>query len=130
MATSTSNERFARKHLSALSKITMATMLISALCLVALKIITGIGNTQTIAVILAVAALLIVTRVRWLPLVGSLISGFLLFVLLFMLHFVVEVLTHPQYAMKPIEVPVIVILLVSLAVSLVTGIVATVKNYI
>jgi hypothetical protein len=129
MDTPTTSQKITRKYLPTLSKVTMVTTLVSALCFVSLKIITGIGTTQIIAGILVVVALLIVTRIRWVPLISGLLSGFFLFILLFSLHFVTELLTHPQSAMSPLEVPVIVILLVSLALSLIIGIAATVQNY-
>lgn len=129
MDTPTTSQKITRKYLPTLSKVTMVTTLVSALCFVSLKIITGIGTTQIIAGILVVVALLIATRIRWMPLISGLLSGFFLFILLFSLHFVTELLTHPQNAMSPLEVPVIVILLVSLALSLIVGIAATVQNY-
>lgn len=129
MATSTTSHRFTHRRLSVWSKLTIISTLVSALCFVALKIITSIGSTPVIAGILAVAALLIATRVRWVPLLSSLLSGLFLFVLLFSLHFVVELLEHPQYAMSPLEVPVIVILLAHLAFSFIVGVVATIQNY-
>lgn len=130
MATqSTSRPTFRRKLFSVWSTITIVSLIVSAASFMALKVITSIGNTQFIAILLALAALLVATRIRWMPVVGSVLSGFFLVVLVFFLHFVVLLLTHPQYAISPYEVPVIVVILASLAVSFVTGIVAAVRNY-
>lgn len=129
MDTPTTSQKITRKYLPTLSKVTMVTTLVSALCFVSLKIITSIGTTQIIAGILAVVALLIATRIRWVPLISGLLSGFFLFILLFSLHFVINLLAHPQNAMSPVEVPIIVILLVSLALSLIVGIAATIQSY-
>jgi len=113
-----------------LSTIALLALLGSGICFLALRIITNIGSgSPVIAAILVLSAVLIATGIRWMPLLGSLLSGFFLIVLLFFLHFVVLLLTHPQYAVNQFEVPVIVLLLTCLGVGFVAGIGATVQNY-
>jgi len=125
-----------RQRLSAVSKFNVAALFgLTALC----GIMSFFSFALLITTILVLlSALLVVTGIRWTPLLGSLLSGYVLYVFLFKESFPVYHLIHPKDAygighQTAISFGIFVIILLILCCAVMaigTGIGATVQNYL
>jgi plastocyanin len=115
--------------LAALARLTAASLAGSALLLAVIQLFVLHALEPEFAVpmmLLLGAAALILTRLRWAPLVGGLLSGVLFFALVVpALDRIVFAVVHPGNLMGPL----LLALLPLLAVNVGAGVAATVQNY-
>ena len=123
---------FPRQPLSALSKITIVVLLgLSILCSI-MSIFSVALRVTTVVVMLC--TVLVAVGIRWAPLLGSLLCGYILYVFLIQEAFPVYHLVHPKDAVSSTAISfglfvIILLLLACAVVALGTGIGATVQNY-
>lgn len=130
--TSITRHPFSRQPLSALSKTTVVALL-GLIVLCGLMSIFSAALLVT-TVILLLSTVLVAIGIRWAPLLGSLLCGYILYVFLVQETFPVYHLVHPKDALSNAAISfglfVSILLLLSCAVvALGTGIGATVQNY-
>ncbi|HYL43857.1 MAG TPA: plastocyanin/azurin family copper-binding protein [Ktedonobacteraceae bacterium] len=129
---STTSSLFSRQPLSALGKTAFASLLgMTILC--GFMSIFSFALLVTTAIVL-LSTVLVAIGIRWAPLLGSLLSGYILYVFLFQVSFPVYHLLHPKDALDSTALSfgifVIIVLILSCAiVAFGAGIGATVQNY-
>jgi plastocyanin len=124
----TQHTRFARRPLAALSKLTLAVLVSTALLIVVLLLALGDLAPPLLAIpaIPLIAACVVAMGWRWAPLLGTLITGLLLLLLLGGAgREIVYTMTHSGGAMMPF----VMILIPLLGVGFGVSIGATVQNY-
>lgn len=132
MNTASTRHLFSRKPLSALSKTAAAALL-------GMTILCGIVSFFSFALLITTAivllsAILVVIGIRWAPLLGSLLSSYILYVFLIQESFPVYHLVHPKDALSSaaISFGLFIIILLILACAIVAfgaGIAATAQSY-
>jgi plastocyanin len=123
---------FARQPLSALGKTAVAA-------LVGMVILCGImsifsGTLLVITVIALVCTLLVATGIRWTPLLGGIMSGYILYVFLIQVAYPVYHLVHPKDALSNPWISFVLFVIILLVVwcsvvALGTSIGTLVQNY-
>lgn len=126
---------FSRQPTSAFSKIVIVTLLVIAVFLTALAVFVARNTSLLIpATIIFLIAALVATGIRWTPLLGSIICGFMLYVFVFQSSFPLYHLAHPRDAYNPswlayIVFVGIVILFWCMLITIGAGIAAVIQNY-
>lgn len=125
---------FTRQPLSTLSKTTIAALLGTTLLWGLLSALVGNIIIFVMAALALLAALLVVTGIRWAPLLASLFSGYLLYVLLIQESYPVYHLVHPKDALGNTTISFVIFVVISLMlwcalVGCGAGMSATVQNY-
>src|SRR6266581_1138860 len=101
MQTEIKNRRFfTRQPLSVFSKIAVAMFFGMTILCGIMSFFSSLEQVTVVGSMLLLSAVLILTRIRWMPLVGSLITGLLLYLLLFKEPLPIYYLFHPKDALN------------------------------